>query len=140
LQSANSLILPFIQAADKDAASKIDDRGLTVKGGAPRTALVEYHPPEKLSALLNLGLPNEGTGKEGMLDLIQKILQYSVNTWDQGLSLLLLPSDPLLNLLVGFMDKLYSSTNPVGVVSELLLAVLNTNVIPTSPHISNIPG
>lgn len=39
------------------------------------------------------------------------MLKYSVNTWDQG-----------------FMDKLYASTNAVGVVSELLLAVLNTNV------------
>lgn len=54
---------------------------------------------------------------------IQQVLQYSVNTWDQG-----------------FMDKLYSSTNPVspppsfsvlpqvGVIAETLLAILNTNV------------
>lgn len=42
---------------------------------------------------------------------ISQILNYSVNTWDQG-----------------FMDKLYSSTNAVGVVAEMLLAVLNTNV------------
>lgn len=110
--TTNSLILPFIQAADDHAASKVDGHGLSVKGGAPRTALVEHHPPQKLSSILNVQLPNEGTGKEGMWNLIQQILQYSVNTWDQG-----------------FMDKLYSSTNPVGVVSELLLAVLNTNVI-----------
>jgi len=38
-------------------------------------------------------------------------LQYSVNTWDQG-----------------FLDKLYASTDAPGVVSELVLAVLNTNV------------
>jgi hypothetical protein len=30
-------------------------------------------------------------------------------------------------------DKLYASTNAVGVVSELLLAVLNTNVKNVSP-------
>lgn len=42
---------------------------------------------------------------------MDKTLKYSVNTWDQG-----------------FLDKLYGSTNPVGVVSELLLGVLNTNV------------
>lgn len=140
MQSANSLILPFIQAADKDAVFKIDGHGITVKGGALGTVLVEYLPPKKLSVLLNLRLPNEGTGKEGMLDIIQKILQYSVNTWDQGLHLPLLPSNPLLNFLTGFMDKLYSSTNPVGVVSELLLAVLNTNVILTSSHVPNASG
>ncbi|KAF2129784.1 glutamate decarboxylase-like protein 1 [Dothidotthia symphoricarpi CBS 119687] len=39
------------------------------------------------------------------------IFKYSVNTWDQG-----------------FMDKLYASTNAVGLVSELVLATLNTNV------------
>ncbi|KAJ4292950.1 Glutamate decarboxylase 2 [Collariella sp. IMI 366227] len=42
---------------------------------------------------------------------IQDVLKYSVNTWDQG-----------------FMDKLYASTNPVGVATELLLGVLNANV------------
>lgn len=26
------------------------------------------------------------------------------------------------------MDKLYAGTNPIGVISELLLAVLNSNV------------
>ena len=50
-------------------------------------------------------------GKAGLLDLVERTLQYSVNTWDQG-----------------FMDKLYASTNPVGVISELVLGVLNTNV------------
>lgn len=43
--------------------------------------------------------------------MVQDVLKYSVNTWDQG-----------------FLDKLYASTNAVGVVSELLLSVLNTNV------------
>ena len=45
------------------------------------------------------------------MDILKKILQYSVNTWHQG-----------------FLHKLYASTNPIGVVSELILAVLNTNV------------
>jgi hypothetical protein len=49
--------------------------------------------------------------KAGLLELVERTLQYSVNTWDQG-----------------FMDKLYASTNPVGVISELVLGVLNTNV------------
>jgi hypothetical protein len=45
------------------------------------------------------------------VDIVEKILRYSVNTWDQG-----------------FLDKLYASTNAVGVIAELILAVLNTNV------------
>lgn len=45
------------------------------------------------------------------MDLVDRILRYSVNTWDQG-----------------FMHKLSGSTNAVGVVSELILAVLNANV------------
>ena len=43
--------------------------------------------------------------------MVEKILQYSVNTWDQG-----------------FLDKLYASTDACGVASELILAVLNTNL------------
>ena len=43
-------------------------------------------------------MPEEGKGKEGLLDSIQKILQYSVNTWEQG-----------------FMDKLFASNTPVRI-------------------------
>ena len=67
--------------------------------------------PKELIERLGLVLPNEGLGKEGIMDILKKILQYSVNTWHQG-----------------FLHKLYASTNPIGVVSELILAVLNTNV------------
>lgn len=42
---------------------------------------------------------------------MEQVFKYSVNTWDQG-----------------FLDKLYASTNAVGLVSELVLATLNTNV------------
>ena len=73
--------------------------------------MVDYHTPKELGPVLDLKLEDEGVGKAGLLDLVERTLQYSVNTWDQG-----------------FMDKLYASTNPVGVVSELVLGVLNTNV------------
>lgn len=47
---------------------------------------------------LRFSLPEgDGRGKDGLLDTIQDVLRYSVNTWDQG-----------------FLDKLYSSTNAVG--------------------------
>ncbi|KAK0642411.1 L-aspartate decarboxylase dtxS4 [Lasiodiplodia hormozganensis] len=111
LDAVQNLLIPFIRAADEDAAIKPTGRGLTIDGSEPRTVLVESHPPKKLESLLNLQLPENGVGKEGLLDVVQRILQYSVNTWDQG-----------------FMDKLYASTNAVGVASELILAVLNTNV------------
>jgi glutamate decarboxylase len=73
--------------------------------------VVDYHTPKELAPVLDLKLGDEGASKAGLLDLVERTLQYSVNTWDQG-----------------FMDKLYASTNPVGVISELVLGVLNTNV------------
>lgn len=44
---------------------------------------------------LAFSLPEkDGLGRAGLLDAIQQVLKYSVNTWDQG-----------------FLDKLYASTN-----------------------------
>ncbi len=57
--------------------------------------------PEALVEALRFSLPEQGgRGKDGLLDTIQDVLRYSVNTWDQG-----------------FLDKLYSSTNAVGLYS-----------------------
>ncbi|KAH6637457.1 pyridoxal phosphate-dependent transferase [Boeremia exigua] len=114
LNAVQELIIPFIAAADHDADTKHTGHGLAIKGGAPRTALVEHHPPKKLESLLHEQLKigdDVEKGKDRLIGLVDSILKYSVNTWDQG-----------------FMDKLYASTNAVGVVAELLLAVLNTNV------------
>ncbi|EKD12358.1 hypothetical protein MBM_09392 [Drepanopeziza brunnea f. sp. 'multigermtubi' MB_m1] len=111
LNAVQSLIIPFIRSADEDADTKRAGHGLAIPGGGPRTALVEHHKPQKLASIMNFDLPGDGKGKEGLLATVEQLLQYSVNTWDQG-----------------FLDKLYASTNAVGVISELLLAVLNTNV------------
>ena len=105
------LLIPFIRSADEDAGTKETGHGLQVGGGGPRTVLVEHHKPQKLAQLFDFQLPDAGLGQNGLLDSLKKILQYSVNTWDQG-----------------FMDKLYASTDAVGLASELILAVLNTNV------------
>ena len=95
---ANAVILPFIQAADDNAARKDDGIGSGVNGSRlKKNAIVQQHSPAELSSILNLNLPNNGTGKEGLIDLMQRIFRYSVNTWDHG-----------------FMDKLYSTTNPVS--------------------------
>lgn len=58
-----------------------------------------------------------------ILSIFEKVLKNSVNTWHPG-----------------FMDKLYASTNPVGVLSDLLLSVLNTNshVFTVSPALTAI--
>lgn len=73
--------------------------------------LIDPHSPRELQHLLNFSLPEKGRGKPGLMDVVDRLLRYSVNTWDQG-----------------FMHKLSGSTNAVGVVSELILAVLNANV------------
>jgi glutamate/tyrosine decarboxylase-like PLP-dependent enzyme len=73
--------------------------------------LVEHHAPKKLESLLSLSLPEQGLGHEGFLSFTKELLQYSVNTWDQG-----------------FLAKLYASTTPVGLAADLLLSALNTNV------------
>lgn len=111
IQSLTEIIHPFIEAADRDAKSKSEGHGLAIPGGGPRTALVEQHPPAKLDSLLDLKLPDTSVGMDGLIAICNQIMQYSVNTWDQG-----------------FMDKLYASTNAVGIASDLLLSCLNTNV------------
>ncbi|KAF7860512.1 uncharacterized protein EAF02_010746 [Botrytis sinoallii] len=111
LNAVQSLIIPFIKSADEDAMTKHTGHGKAIPGGGPRTTLLEHHKPEKLLQLLDFNLPINGKGKEGLLSSIEQVLKYSVNTWDQG-----------------FLDKLYASTNAVGIISELTWAVLNTNV------------
>lgn len=91
-------MLPYIASADT--------------GTGAGKLIVESLPPKELDAVFDLDLPSgEGKGKDGLLSVVRKVLKYSVNTWNPG-----------------FMDKLYASTDPVGVCSELVLAVLNTNV------------
>lgn len=108
IDAVKSLIVPFIRDADNAASFR-------ATGQLPpdnRNVLVESLRPEQLAKQLALSLPSgEGAGQEGLLSTIQSILSHSVNTWDQG-----------------FMDKLYASTNAVGVITELLLSVLNTNL------------
>ncbi|KAI1385886.1 glutamate decarboxylase [Hypoxylon trugodes] len=124
LNAVKSLILPLIRDADNAASSRANGYIATDTQGTPgRNVLVNSHKPEDLVKKLGISMPDDGVGKEGLLDIIQTILRYSVNTWDQG-----------------FMDKLYSSINPVGVISDLVLTVLNTNVhvFKTSPALTII--
>ncbi|CAI4214651.1 unnamed protein product [Parascedosporium putredinis] len=124
IDAVKALIVPFVRAADEAAPLKATGNStVTTASGEVRNALVDEHAPEALVAKFKLQLPDEGRGKEGALELFEKVLKYSVNTWDQG-----------------FMDKLYSSNTPVGVIADLLLSVLNTNlhVYQVSPALSLI--
>ncbi|KAI9318089.1 pyridoxal phosphate-dependent transferase [Dichotomocladium elegans] len=72
--------------------------------------VVNYLPPDELYKAIDLTLPKQGAGIEGTFQLIKNTLDYSVNSWNPR-----------------FMDKLYAGTNPIGVISEFLLGVLNGN-------------
>lgn len=108
LDAVKSLIVPYIKEADESAKHKPSAH----LGPGSRNVLITSLSPNELIQKLQFSVPEgEGRGKEGLLETIEDVLKYSVNTWDQG-----------------FMDKLTATTNPVGVISEIILGVLNTNV------------
>ncbi|KAL2014253.1 hypothetical protein VTN00DRAFT_1778 [Thermoascus crustaceus] len=116
LNAVQDLIIPFIRSADHDTydAKKPERNGVNGTNGhvsKPSTALVDYKRPEELQDILQLEFPTSGKGQDGLIQILEKVLRYSVNTWHQG-----------------FLDKLYASTNAPGVAAELILAALNTNV------------
>ncbi|RYP93180.1 hypothetical protein DL770_000655 [Monosporascus sp. CRB-9-2] len=128
IDAVKSLIIPYIRSADASAAERATGgRAPASSNPAPQSAgtvLVDAHEPEALVRKLRFSLSErDGRGRDGLLETIGGVLRYSVNTWDQG-----------------FLDKLYASTNAVGVISELLLAVLNTNlhVYSVSPSLTVI--
>lgn len=88
-------------------------------------SLGSYHEPQTLKQifteedkLLEKGVKND---HNELFRHIDNVLKYSVNTWNPG-----------------FLDKLYALNNPIGVVSDILLSVLNTNshVYTVSPVLS----
>ncbi|KAE8382601.1 hypothetical protein BDV26DRAFT_277957 [Aspergillus bertholletiae] len=111
--AVEDLLIPFIRSADEDPlGQKALENGVNDYNLKPLdTSLVNHKKPEDLQSILQLELPEQGTGQDGLVEALQKVLRYSVNTWHQG-----------------FLDKLYASTNAPGVASELILAALNTNV------------
>ncbi|CAG8497804.1 16963_t:CDS:2 [Funneliformis caledonium] len=76
----------------------------------PGALVVEYKPPEELKTLIDLDLTYTGVGISGLMPLLHNVLRYSVNTWNPK-----------------FMDKLYAGTNPVGIITEMLITFLNAN-------------
>lgn len=64
--------------------------------------------PKVLRELFDI--PQNGQGSNDLFEQFDTILDHSVVTWNRG-----------------FLDKLYASSNPVGIASDLLLSILNTN-------------
>ncbi|RKP25003.1 pyridoxal phosphate-dependent transferase [Syncephalis pseudoplumigaleata] len=81
------------------------------EGKQSKSPVVRALSPSELAEQIDFMLPEGGLGLEGIWPLVDSTLKYSVNSWNPR-----------------FMDKLYASTNPIGVLSELLLAILNVNV------------
>ncbi|KAJ6115893.1 hypothetical protein N7523_006310 [Penicillium sp. IBT 18751x] len=108
LKAVEDLLIPFIRSAEETVPQTNGVNGHAKHAGS---TLVEYKKPEELRDILQLEIPEQGRQQEGLIEVLQKVLKYSVNTWHQG-----------------FMDKLYASTNAPGVAAELILATLNTNV------------
>lgn len=106
-------IVEYVASADANAGKFVQN------------SLGSYHEPQTLKQifteddhLLEDGI--RGNNAE-LFRHIDNVLKYSVNTWNPG-----------------FLDKLYASNNPIGVVSDILLSVLNTNshVYTVSPVLS----
>ncbi|KAL1838420.1 hypothetical protein VTJ49DRAFT_2672 [Mycothermus thermophilus] len=124
IDAVKALVVPFVREADDALPSRRAGTLVPDSHGTVKNTLVDARAPEDLVRELALSLPEgEGLGKDGLLELISKVLKYSVNTWDQG-----------------FLDKLYASNTPVGLVSDMLLGALNTNshVYQVSPALTVI--
>ncbi|GEQ70428.1 hypothetical protein JCM33374_g4105 [Metschnikowia sp. JCM 33374] len=90
-------------------------------------SLGSYHEPQFLKEIFTTdeGISEKGLQKDQkrLFNNIDNVLKYSVNTWNPG-----------------FLDKLYASNNPIGVVGDIILSLLNTNshVYTVSPVVSVI--
>lgn len=119
LEQLLSLVLPKIV----EYIAKADPNSKTYEVGTLGT----FHDPQDLkkqfvTAASEKALETDGSKSLASVEeVIDKVLSYSVNTWNPG-----------------FLDKLYASNNPIGVISDLILSVLNTNshVYTVSPVLS----
>lgn len=105
------LITSFIRASEASLPTKGDqkqpgDGGIEPNGLSAdpvQRKVVDIHPPKTLEKLMasTLDIPEQGLGQAGIMGVVEQVLKYSVNTWDQG-----------------FMDKLYASTNAVSAAGQ----------------------
>ncbi|ODV66978.1 glutamate decarboxylase 2 [Hyphopichia burtonii NRRL Y-1933] len=92
------------------------------------TSLGQYHRPQTLKEIITEKDEEELVegirgDNDKLFAKIDQVFKYSVNTWNPG-----------------FLDKLYASNNPIGVISDIILSLLNTNshVYTVSPVLSVI--
>jgi len=111
-----------VKEADEESAtwSNAAENG-SVKASVPSRK--SSSDPAEVHQRLQLDLPEAGKGLQGITEIVERILQCSVNTWGQG-----------------FLSKLYAGPTSVGAVAELILGVLNTNlhVFKVSPALATI--
>ncbi|ODV97067.1 hypothetical protein PACTADRAFT_48832 [Pachysolen tannophilus NRRL Y-2460] len=117
LPKVQSKIIEFVKSAELDENNELKP-----------TIGPTFNSPEDLKELLKLDRfdyykGQRGGSQTGLMEMVDSLLQNSVNTWHPG-----------------FLDKLYASTNPIGIISDLLLSTLNTNshVFTVSPALTLI--
>lgn len=106
-------VIDFVRETDVERSRH--ERGSPAKNNEKRCPLVDPASlsAQKLEHLLRdfLSETEHGDSSKDFQQRVQTLLRYSVNT-----------SHP------GFLDKLYAAPLPPGVVGDLLLGVLNTNL------------
>ncbi|KAG2736443.1 hypothetical protein G9P44_000533 [Scheffersomyces stipitis] len=118
-------LLSYIEKADRDSKNyEVNSLGHYYEPQFLKKQF--FHPPQATSIVGNDPqdeLFHGVGGSDKLFEVIDKVLEYSVNTWNPG-----------------FLDKLYASNNPIGVVSDIILSMLNTNshVYTVSPVLSII--
>ncbi|KAM5435197.1 Glutamate decarboxylase 2 [Microsporum ferrugineum] len=105
LNSVQERVVGFVEQADR--ASLVPGQ----KDNESQPKILDFKKPEELKEVFKEGLTTSGQGHDGLVRIVDDLLKYSVNTWQQG-----------------FLDKLYSSPNAPGLAAELLLGALNANV------------
>ncbi|PCD19517.1 glutamate decarboxylase [Fusarium graminearum] len=124
IDAVRGLIVPYIKAADDAAADRATGDITPDSSGVKDNVLVDFQKPEQLAQRLKFSLPNQGQGKDGLLDIIQQVLKNSVNTWDQG-----------------FLDKLYASTNALHVFQvSPALTIIEKTTAKTLAHLFGFTG
>jgi len=94
LKAVEALLIPFVQYADATPPN-----ACVYTTSSP---VVIHVSPEQLQQHLGLHFVDQGFGKKGVLEFLQQLLKYSINTWHQG-----------------FVDKLYSSTSAVSIYNSI---------------------
>ncbi|CAK9818344.1 Acidic amino acid decarboxylase GADL1 (Fragment) [Anthophora plagiata] len=81
------------------------------KGTARQNRVVEWMEPPALRSAINLKLQDEGVSHEELLSLAQNVIKYSVKTGHPR-----------------FVNQLYSSVDPYGLLGQWLTDALNPSV------------